>query len=117
VNARSCVLADSRVGLVELSGEIDLATVPTVRQAIGDQLAAGMTLLLLDLSAVTFIDSTGLGVLVGAGKKAAQLGGAIRVVSDNPRVVRLLTLTGLTLALGVHANRESALRDWVSQAC
>jgi anti-sigma B factor antagonist len=95
--------------VVAAAGEIDLATVPALRQAVSEHLAAGVTLLVLDLSEVTFIDSTGLGVLVGAGKKAAGVGGSMRLVCDNPRILRLLAMTGLSGVLAVHASRDEAL--------
>lgn len=103
-----------QVGIVVASGEVDLATVSGLRQAISDHLAAGLTLLVLDISAVTFMDSTGLGVLVGAGKKAAGLGGSMRLVCDNPRILRLLKVTGLSRALTVVPSREEALDGWGS---
>lgn len=112
LNITSCV--DQQVGVVVAAGEIDLASVSSVRQAISDHLASGLTLLVLDLSDVTFIDSTGLGVLVGAGKKAAGLGGSMRLVCDNPRILRLLKVTGLSKALTVLPTRDEALKDWGS---
>src|SRR6476619_5306657 len=75
---------DDQMGVVVAAGEVDLATVSTLRQDLSDHIAAGLTMLLVDLSAVTFIDSTGLGVLVGAGKKTAEVGGSMRLVCDNP---------------------------------
>ncbi|NUR07540.1 MAG: STAS domain-containing protein [Nocardioidaceae bacterium] len=104
------------VGVVVASGEVDLATAPSLRQAISDHLAAGQTLLLLDMTDVTFIDSTGLGILVGAAKKARGLGGSMRLVCDNPRILRLLTITGLARALPVHPTRAEAVLDWRDEA-
>jgi len=109
-------VADQQMGIVVASGEIDLATVPRLREAITAHLAGGLVNLLLDLSAVTFIDSTGLGVLVGAGKKAAGLGGSVQLVCDNARILRLLDITGLSKAMPVHATREAALNGGTAPA-
>jgi anti-sigma B factor antagonist len=99
-------------GVVTAGGEIDLATAPGIREAISDLMAAGHTHLVLDLREVTFMDSTGLGILVGAGKRASGLGGALRVVCDNARVLRLLAMTGLSRSLAVHPTLEDATADW-----
>jgi anti-sigma B factor antagonist len=99
---------DRSLAIVAAVGEIDLATVPLLRQAISDHIVAGHVHLLLDLTDVSFIDSTGLGVLVGTGKKIARLGGSTRVVCDNPRILRLLRITGLSRALEILSSREAA---------
>lgn len=103
---------DGAVGIVTAAGAIDLSTAPRLREAVGDHLADGCAHLLLDLREVTFIDSTGLGLLVGAGKKASGLGGSVRVVCDNPRVLRLLALTGIDRSVAVHATPDEARAGW-----
>ena len=100
--------SEGMLGVVVASGEIDLATVALLRQVISDHIAAGQSELLLDLTDVSFIDSTGLGVLVGAGKKTAGLGGSTRLVCSNPRILRLLKITGLSRAMAVLPTREAA---------
>jgi anti-sigma B factor antagonist len=106
LSVSSCI--DRSLATVTAVGEIDLATVALLRQAISDHIVAGHVHLLLDLTDVTFIDSTGLGVLVGTGKKTARLGGSTRVVCDNPRILRLLRITGLSRALEVVPTRDAA---------
>lgn len=59
--------------MIVVDGEIDLATVCSLLAAITEELAHGVVHLVLDLSAVTFIDSTGIGVLVGAGPRAGRV--------------------------------------------
>ena len=103
---------ENDVGVVVVRGEVDLATVSPLRDAIAEHLASGCTHLLLDLTGVTFIDSTGLGVLVGTSKKARGLGGSLRVVCQNPRILRLLAITGLTKTLAVHEDQDTARADW-----
>lgn len=104
--------AEPLVAVVEAAGEVDLATVPKLREAISEQIVAGRTNVLVNLQAVTYLDSTGLGVLVGAVKAVHAAGGSLRVVCDNPRLLRLLRITGLDKALAVHPTVESALADW-----
>ena len=98
--------------LITPHGDVDLAGAPWLREALSDALAEGCVNLLMDLRSVTFIDSTGLGVLVGAGKKAYGLGGSMRIVCDNPRISKLLALTGISRSLPVLATFEEATADW-----
>jgi anti-sigma B factor antagonist len=104
--------ADGHTGLIAAEGEIDLAGAPRLREAFSDVLAAGCTRLVMDLRQVTFIDSTGLGVIVGAGKKVAGLQGALRIVCDDRRLLRLLAITGISRSLTVTATPEEALAGW-----
>ena len=103
---------DDGMGVVTARGEIDLAGAPRLREALSDVLTAGCTRLVMDLREVTFIDSTGLGVIVGASKKAAGLHGALRIVCDDKRVLRLLAITGISRSVTVTATPEEALAGW-----
>ena len=98
--------------LVTPHGDVDLAGAPRLREALSDALSEGLVNLLMDLRSVTFIDSTGLGVLVGAGKKAYGLGGSMRIVCDNPRTLKLLAVTGINRSLPVLGTFEAATADW-----
>ena len=110
VNAQ--VTPDGRAGVIVAEGEIDLAAAPRLREAMTDHLAAGRVHLLMDLTSVTFIDSTGLGVLVGAAKKTGGLGGSLRIVCTNDRVLRLLAITGISRSMTVLPTVEEATADW-----
>lgn len=103
---------EGTTGVITAAGEIDLGGAPRLREALSDVLGAGCTRLVMDLRQVTFIDSTGLGVIVGAGKKAAGLDGALRIVCDDKRVLRLLAITGISRSLTVTATLEEALAGW-----
>ena len=103
---------DGHTGVIAAAGEVDLGDAPRLRKAFSDVLAAGCTRLVLDMREVTFIDSTGLGVIVGAGKKAAGLHGELRIVCDDQRVLRLLAITGISRSLTVTATPEEALAGW-----
>jgi anti-sigma B factor antagonist len=81
--------------IVAVSGELDLYTSPALRTSIHEAAGSGMKLA-VDLTDVSFIDSSGLGAIVGALKHVRELGGEFAVVapSDGP-LSRLLSLTGL----------------------
>ena len=81
--------------VVAVSGELDIATAPLLRQRIQALFAAGQTTILVDLLGTTFIDSTGLGVLVGALKESQAAGGDLILVVNDPRILKLFDITGL----------------------
>ena len=86
---------------ITADGEIDLATVNTLRSAITNALQSGASRLTLDLEKVTYIDSSGLGTLIGAHKRLASSGGSLTVRCSQPRILRLLAITGLDRVLTV----------------
>jgi anti-sigma B factor antagonist len=107
-SARRAVL-DNGVGLVELSGEVDISTAPRFKEELEALISEGHTDVIVDLSEVAFIDSTALGVLVGAVRRLHPYGGRMVVVARSHAVTRPLTLTGLDRVFAVTATREEAL--------
>lgn len=81
--------------VLEVSGEVDVYTGPTLRDHINGLLDAGTADLVVDLGHVEFIDSTGLGVLVGALNRVRDLGGSLIVLCAQERVLKLFRITGL----------------------
>ena len=76
-------------------GELDAASAPRLRTQIRSALAAGITRVVVDLAAVSFIDAAGLGVIVGARRRLADAGGELEVVDASRPVRRVLEITGL----------------------
>ena len=81
--------------MLRIHGELDISTADQLRSAVGPHLGSGGTVE-LDLSRVTFCDSTGLAVLVGFHKRLAAAGGALVLYAPVQRVRHLLTITGLS---------------------
>jgi anti-sigma B factor antagonist len=81
--------------VLSIVGELDVTSSPQVRNEVVRLLTDGATDVVLDLSAVPFVDSFGLGVLVSALKRTRSNGGNLALVVTEPNVQRLLTLTGL----------------------
>jgi anti-sigma B factor antagonist len=86
--------ADGTV-VLRVHGELDISTADQLRQAVGPHLTSPVTVV-LDLSRVTFCDSTGLAVLVGFHKRLAAAGGGLVLYAPVQRVRHLLTITGLS---------------------
>ncbi|HZB77007.1 MAG TPA: STAS domain-containing protein [Solirubrobacteraceae bacterium] len=82
-----------------VSGELDLATAPAVAQAIDELWELGWTELAIDLAAVSFIDSTGLGTLLALFARAESDGRRLTVGTTCPSLERLLTVSGLAHAV------------------
>jgi anti-sigma B factor antagonist len=81
--------------VVALSGEIDVAAAPTVRERL-EQAADKVGALVVDLTRVSFIDSTALGVLIGIHKQCSASGTDMRLVVNEARILKVFEITGLT---------------------
>jgi anti-sigma B factor antagonist len=100
---------DDKTHVVELAGEVDLYSAPELKRRIVDAIDAGKTRIVVDLSQTTFIDSTTLGVLVGARKRLRANDGSLAVVCPDPDKLALFEMTGLDRVFSIHDDREAAL--------
>ncbi len=92
---------------IEVRGEIDLATVGSLRNAVLDAVGAGARRVHLMLDGVTYIDSAGLGTLIGAHRRLVALGGELVVRCEVERVLRLFRLTGVDKVLTLHSDETA----------
>jgi anti-sigma B factor antagonist len=83
------------VCVIKLAGEVDVYTAPRLKEALIEQIAAGCAKILVDLDEVSFIDSSGLGVLVGGLRRAKERDGAIRLVCTRESILKIFRITGL----------------------
>jgi anti-sigma B factor antagonist len=97
--------------LFKLRGSLDLATAPTVRAALSDATEKGSNNLIVDLTQLEFLDSTGLGVLIGAHRRAAEQGGTFKLIVLDGPIARLLNITGLITVFAVYHSIEDARND------
>jgi anti-sigma B factor antagonist len=81
---------------IAVSGEVDVATAPTLRERLYDAVDRSSEVVIVDLLAVTFIDSTGLGVLIGTQERGNGQGTQVHIVVREPRIVKIFEITGLT---------------------
>ena len=91
------VRSDERATVLAVSGELDLASSPSLESELELVFAADNSdLVILDLSELEFMDSTGLSVLVRAHQRAQESGHGFAVIKGGPQVQRLLSLTGVS---------------------
>ena len=95
--------------IYKLRGSLDLATSPSVRGALLDAAGAGNHDIIVDLTKLEFLDSTGLGALIGAHRRALEHGGGVRLVVHEGPIARLLNITGLMRVFPVYATLDDAI--------
>ena len=100
---------ENRAEVVTVTGEIDIATYHQLRAMLITAVDAGPGSVVVDMEAVEWIDSTGLGTLVGAYKRARDKGGTVQVAGASDRIARHFQVTGLSRLLGMHATVADAL--------
>src|SRR5580658_8902524 len=83
------------ITIAELTGELDIANAPALREQLLGLLRPGSSRLVIDLSKVSFCDATGLAVLVSTARRAKLLGGFLRLAAVSPQVRQVLEITGL----------------------
>lgn len=92
------------------SGRLTVVTAPQLRSVVAEQLAASARLIIVDLSATDFVDSSGLGALVSCLKSARQAGGDLRLVAPTEQVAMVLRMTNLDRILQPRASVDDALK-------
>jgi anti-sigma B factor antagonist len=92
-----------------VAGEIDVYSAPALREQVIDLAAGGATHQLIDLGGVEFLDSTGLGVLVGSLKRLRAQGGSLALVIDRENILRIFRITGLTKVFPPYAAVSAAI--------
>lgn len=94
--------------IVQATGEVDLYTAPRLKQRVADLAAEGRARVAIDLEAVDFLDSTGLGVLIGGLKRCREAGGDLALVAPQEPVRKVLTITGLDRVFPTYDTVEQA---------
>ena len=102
--------------IVTLTGEVDMHTAPALEQALEGVVALGGTAVALDLAAVSFIDSTVLGVLLRYRERLEDRGGQLIVVTEDRRVLRTFEITGLDQVFMIERRLADAIESITSGA-
>ena len=100
---------DADTHVIAVSGEVDLFTAPEFKQRVTAPIGAGIDRVIVDLTATTFIDSSSLGVLIGAHKRLKLRGGGLVIVCDDRAIVNTFKITGLDGVFEIVPNRADAV--------
>jgi len=95
--------------IIAVGGEIDVYTAPKLRDKITELVADGVYDIIVDMEAVEFLDSTGLGVLVGGLKKVRAHDGSLQLICTQDRLLKIFRITGLAKVFVIHETAEAAL--------
>jgi anti-sigma B factor antagonist len=106
-------IADRRVSddthVVSVRGEIDLFTAPEFKQHVSAPIDAGVPHVVVDLSGTTFIDSSSLGVLIGAHRRLKLRGGSLVIVCETEPIIKTFRITGLDGVFTLVSSLDDAL--------
>lgn len=94
--------------IVHVAGEVDVYTSPQLKASLLVAVGEDCPVVIVDLDGVGFIDSSGLGVLVGALRRAREAGGDLRIVSARDTVVKIFRITGLDRVFPVYTTLDEA---------
>jgi anti-sigma B factor antagonist len=98
-----------RIPVLHVRGEVDVASAPVFHASLHELIGRDADAVVVDLSQVSFIDSTGLGVLVSAETQVRETGRSIRLVVTHPQIMRLLELTGLDEVFTILSSTRDAV--------
>jgi anti-sigma B factor antagonist len=95
--------------VIDAQGEIEIYTAPRLRELLIDLVSQGSYQLVVNLDEVGFLDSTGLGVLVGGLKRVRARDGSLDLVCTQQRILKILKITGLTEVFGIYETVDQAI--------
>ena len=97
------------VTVLDVGGEVDVYTAPKLREKLVELVSDGHYNIVVDMTKVEFLDSTGLGVLVGGLKRVRSHNGGLELVCNQERILKIFRITGLTKVFPIHDTLEEAL--------
>jgi anti-sigma B factor antagonist len=100
---------DDERHVVAVRGEIDLFTAPELKSALADAIEEGRSRIVVDLSETTFLDSTALGVLIGAVKRLRSREGRLTIVNTDDNITKTFEITGLDQIFTIRSSRDDAV--------
>jgi len=101
--------AQDGIEVIDVQGEIDMYTAPRLRELLIDLVSKGSCQLVVNLDKVGFLDSTGLGVLVGGLKRVRAHDGSLDLACTQQPILKILKITGLTEVFGIYETVDQAI--------
>lgn len=99
------------VSVIRVAGRLNMVAAPELRDVVANAVASGTPRLVVDLAGVEFMDSSGLGALIGALKTTRQAGGDLRIAQPGEQVSMVLQLSNVDRILKPYRSTDDALRD------
>lgn len=96
--------------ILDVGGEIDVYSAPNLREALIELVGDGKYQIIVNMEHVDFLDSTGLGVLVGGLKRVRAHEGSLGLVCDKERILKIFRITGLTKVFSIYPSVEEAVQ-------
>jgi anti-sigma B factor antagonist len=97
--------------VLDLTGEVDSYNSPKLRERMISLIDSGSQNLIINMAGVDYIDSTGLGTLVGGLKRASERGGAIRIICPNEQIYKVFNITGLVKVFPIFDSEQAAFSN------
>ena len=97
------------IEVIDVGGKIDIYTAPRLRELLIDLVSTNSYQLIVNMDKVEFLDSTGLGVLVGGLKRVRAHDGSLDLVCTQERILKIFRITGLTKVLAIHQTVDQAI--------
>lgn len=99
-----------KAAIVNLSGEIDVYTAPKFKESLINLIEEGIHDIVVNLQDVTFMDSTGLGALVGGLKRVKPLGGSLVLICTQEKILKIFEITGLNKVFPIYQTTDQATK-------
>ncbi len=97
------------VEVVDVEGELDICTAPRLRALLTDLADKDSCQLIINMDRVEYLDSTGLGVLVGGAKRVRARDGSLDLACPRERILKIFQITGMTKVFGIHQTVDQAI--------
>lgn len=107
---------DSGAHVIAVAGEVDIFTAPELKRAISGAIDSGAREIVIDLTETRFLDSTALGVLIGAVKRLRPLEGRLMIVNVEPSTAKTFEITGLDQIFTIVESRDDALAQLAARS-
>lgn len=104
--------ATDRIAVLQCSGRLNMVSAPTFRESVTKVVGTGRSHVVVELSSVEFMDSSGLGALVGCLKATRQAGGDLRIAAPSEQVDMVLKLANMDKILRTYPDGDAAVADW-----
>jgi len=111
VDLKIDVVENDGMVLLKLNGEVDVYTAPKLKSRLIDLVDQGKFKIIVDLEEVDFMDSSGLGVLVGGLKRVRSHDGAIALICTQENILKIFRITGLVKVFPIFENQEQAIQS------